>query len=119
MVTLQPSISTHKPASTLKVEELEEETHSGEGQTEMRKRDCAVRQFFSLSLCTELSVADVYMDANRQVQFCLPSRAYSMEGPARSYARQTSLTPSPSKTGDYFNLTFMSVVLLPSVHAPL
>jgi hypothetical protein len=40
LVTLQSSISTRKPASTLKVEELEEETQSGEGQ--MRERDYSV-----------------------------------------------------------------------------
>ena len=46
----------HKYASTLKVEELEEETRSGEGQTEVGERDCTVRQiFFS---CTELGVAN-------------------------------------------------------------
>ncbi|KAF8461823.1 hypothetical protein DFH94DRAFT_677586 [Russula ochroleuca] len=39
LVALQSSISKHKPGSTLKAEELEEETQSSEGQTEMGQRD--------------------------------------------------------------------------------
>ena len=42
LVTLRSSTSTHKLASTLKVEEIEEETQSGEGQTEMIERDYTV-----------------------------------------------------------------------------
>ena len=60
LVALQPSISKHKPASTLKVEELEEETQSGLSLTEVGERDYIVRQF--LYLCIEFSVADVYID---------------------------------------------------------
>jgi hypothetical protein len=44
LVTLQSSISKHKPASTPKVDELEEETRSDKGQTEVEERDCTVRQ---------------------------------------------------------------------------
>ena len=89
---LQPSISKHKPAPIPKADKLEEETRSpaGEGQTEMEEQDCTVRQFFYL--CSEFCVADVYMDTNRQVRSSRPSHSYSVEGPARLYARQTNLT---------------------------
>jgi hypothetical protein len=50
-VTLQHPIITHKPVPTLKAEELEEATQSGEDhQTEVGKRDDTVRQFFFLFL---------------------------------------------------------------------
>ncbi|KAF8471374.1 hypothetical protein DFH94DRAFT_674372 [Russula ochroleuca] len=39
LVALRSSFSTHKPASTLKVEGPEEETQSGDGQTEVGERD--------------------------------------------------------------------------------
>jgi hypothetical protein len=45
LVTLRSSIGTHRSASTLKVKELEEETHIGESQTEMRERHYTVRRF--------------------------------------------------------------------------
>ena len=45
LVTLRSSIGTHRSASIMKVKELEEETHSGGSQTEMRKRDYTVRLF--------------------------------------------------------------------------
>ena len=80
LVTLRSSIGTHRPASTLKVKELEEEAHSSESQTEMRERDYTVRRF----LFTGLGVADIHiqhMDTKRQVQSSHPSRAYSVEGP--------------------------------------
>jgi hypothetical protein len=48
LVTIHSSMSKHKPASTLNVEELEEETQSREGQTE-GERDFTVRRFFLLS----------------------------------------------------------------------
>jgi hypothetical protein len=50
LATLHSSISTHELVSTLKVEEVEEETKSGECQTEVRERDYTVRQFLFLSL---------------------------------------------------------------------
>lgn len=50
LVALRSSFSTHKPASTLKVEGPEEETQSGDGQTEVGERDYMVRQFFFFSL---------------------------------------------------------------------
>jgi hypothetical protein len=43
LVTLQSSIGTHKLAPTLKVKEVEEETQSGEGQTEKGEREYTVR----------------------------------------------------------------------------
>ena len=46
LVTLRSSIGTHRPASTLKAEELKEGSQSGESQTEMRERDYTVRRFF-------------------------------------------------------------------------
>jgi hypothetical protein len=52
LVALQTSMSTLKPASALKAEELEEETLQGIGLTEVGERDYTVRQFcffFSLS----------------------------------------------------------------------
>jgi hypothetical protein len=55
----------------------------------------------SFSICTELDVSGVYMDANRQVQSSRPSHAYSVGGPPRPYAHQINLTLSPSKTGDH------------------
>ena len=58
LVTLQSSTSTHKLASTLKVEEIEEETQSGEGQTEVGEQNDTVGQFFFF-LSIELGVADV------------------------------------------------------------
>ena len=48
LVTLRSSTGMHRPASTLKVEELEEESQSGESQTDMRERDYKVRRFFEL-----------------------------------------------------------------------
>jgi hypothetical protein len=59
------------------------------------------------------------MDTNRQVRLSHPSRTYSVEGPDRPYACQTSLTPSLSKTGDCSNSTSRSVVPLSSVHVSL
>ena len=50
LVTLHSSTSTQKPASTLMVEELEEDIQSGKGQTEVGERDVTVRQFIFLSL---------------------------------------------------------------------
>ena len=50
LVTLRSSIGTHRPASTLKVKELEEEAHSSESQTEMRERDYTVRRSSELGL---------------------------------------------------------------------
>ena len=58
LVALQSSIGTHRPTSILKVEGLEEETQSGEGQTEVGGQDDTVRQFFFF-LPIELAVADV------------------------------------------------------------
>jgi hypothetical protein len=49
------------------------------------------------------------MDTNRKVQSGHLFLTYSAEGPARQYARQTSLTPSPLKTGDYSNSISRSV----------
>ena len=43
LVTLRSSIGTHRRATILKVEELEEEGQSGESQTEVRERDYMVR----------------------------------------------------------------------------
>jgi hypothetical protein len=57
-------MSTLKPASALKAEELEEETLQGIGLTEVGERDYTVRQFCFFFL-TELCVADVGMNANR------------------------------------------------------
>jgi hypothetical protein len=48
--TLRSSISTPKLVSTLKVERLEEETQTSEGQTEVKERDYAVRQLFFLHI---------------------------------------------------------------------
>ncbi|KAH9987597.1 hypothetical protein BJV77DRAFT_774473 [Russula vinacea] len=42
LVALQSSIGTHRPTSILKVEGLEEETQSGEGQTEVGEQDDTV-----------------------------------------------------------------------------
>ena len=42
---LQSSIIKHKPTSTPKVDELEEEIRSSEGKTEVGERDYTVRQF--------------------------------------------------------------------------
>ena len=43
LVTLRSSIGTHRPASTLKLQELKEESQSGETHTEMKERDYTVR----------------------------------------------------------------------------
>ena len=51
------------------------------------------------------------MNMNRQVLSSRPPRAYSVEGPVRPCACQTSPTLSPSKPGNHFNLTFKSVSL--------
>jgi hypothetical protein len=48
LVTLRSSISPRRPASSLMVEELGEETQSGESQTGVRERDYTVRQFLFL-----------------------------------------------------------------------
>ena len=56
LVALQSSIGTHKPTSILKVEGLEEETQSGEGQTEVGEQDDTVRQFFSFCLLSSVSL---------------------------------------------------------------
>ena len=45
LATLRSPIGMHIPALTLKVEELEEESRSGENQMVMRERDYTVRQF--------------------------------------------------------------------------
>jgi hypothetical protein len=50
LVELHTDISTHKPASIPRVEELGEEARSAEGQTEVGKRDYTVRQLSFLSL---------------------------------------------------------------------
>ena len=50
LVALRSFLNTHKLASTLKVEELEEETQLGEGQIEVGERGCMVRQLFFLFL---------------------------------------------------------------------
>ena len=42
LVTIRSSIGTHRRASILKVEELEEEGQPGDRQTEMRERDYMV-----------------------------------------------------------------------------
>jgi hypothetical protein len=47
LVALHTFMSTHKPASTLKVEELEEVTQSPR-LSEVGERDYTVRQFFFL-----------------------------------------------------------------------
>jgi hypothetical protein len=70
LAALHLPMSTDKPASTLKFEEVGEEIQSGEGQTKVGEREY-----------TDLRVADMGMDANRQVRPSRPSRAYSMEGP--------------------------------------
>jgi hypothetical protein len=44
LVELRTYIGTQKPASAPSVEELEEESQSAEGQTEVGKRDYAVRE---------------------------------------------------------------------------
>ena len=44
LLALLTSISTHKPASALNVEELRGRSQSVEGQTEVGKRDNIVRQ---------------------------------------------------------------------------
>lgn len=49
LVALHTSAGTRKPVPTLEVKELEEETQSGGGQTEMGERDYTVRQFCFLS----------------------------------------------------------------------
>jgi hypothetical protein len=61
---------------------------------------------FSLQLA---NLADVCLDANRQVQSSRPSRAYSVEGPFRPCGCQASPTLSLSKTGDYSNSASRSV----------
>ena len=63
MVERRTYISTHKVASTSSVEELEEETHSAEGQTELGEKDRTVRQLLCPS--TKLDADDVRIDANR------------------------------------------------------
>lgn len=45
LATLRPSIGTRRVASTLKVEEHEEESQAGASHTEVRERDYTVRQF--------------------------------------------------------------------------
>jgi hypothetical protein len=50
LVELHTFISTHKPASTSSVEELDEEAQSAEGRIEVRKREYTVRQLFFFSL---------------------------------------------------------------------
>jgi hypothetical protein len=107
LVTLRSSINTHKLTSTMKVEELKEETLSGKGHTEIVERYYAVRQI--LFLCPGLGVVDVCMDTNRQIQLCRPSYAYSVEGPVGPFAHQTSLMPSPLKDGDHSNSISRSV----------
>jgi hypothetical protein len=101
LVELHANISIHKPASAPSVEGLEEEARSVEGQTEVGKRDCVL---FNMR-----DVADVCTDTNRQVQSSHPSRAYSVEGLVRPYARQASPTPSLSKPGDRSNSNSRSV----------
>ena len=110
LIELYTYISTNKPASTPSVEELGEGTQSAKGQTE-GKRDYTVRRLFFLSAMS-FGVADVGMDTNRQVQLSRPSRAYSVEGPVRRYACQTSLTLLLSKPGDHSNSISRSVLLL-------
>jgi hypothetical protein len=46
LVTLQASMSALKPASTSKVEELEEDTRIGIDRTEVGERNYTVRQFY-------------------------------------------------------------------------
>ena len=104
LVAIQTYISTYKPVSAPSVEGLEEEAQAGG----VVKRDHTVCQLFSL-LYPELNIADVCMETNRHVWLSRPSRAYSAEGPVRPYARQTSPTSSPSKTGDHFSWTYRSV----------
>jgi hypothetical protein len=80
LVELHTYIRTHMLASTGGAEKLEEGAQQAGGQTKVGKREHTVRQFFLL-LCTELDVADVCMDTNRQVQSIRPSLAYSVESP--------------------------------------
>ena len=56
LVTMHSSISKPKPASTLNVEELEEETQSREGQAEVGEQDYTVRQFRFLSVLSFVSL---------------------------------------------------------------
>jgi hypothetical protein len=98
LVALHTSNSTRKidPASSPKAEELEEETHPGEGQTEVGRRDYTVRQF-SFSLAPKLGDPDICMNMTKRVRSSR-SRACSMKNPVRPYARQSGLMPSPSST---------------------
>jgi hypothetical protein len=50
LAELRTYISTHKPASPEIVEELEEDTQSAEGQTELGKPDYTVRRLVFLPL---------------------------------------------------------------------
>ncbi len=57
-------MSTTKPVYTSKVEELEEETQSDEGQTEVGEQNNYPECQFAFSLYTEPCVADVDMSVN-------------------------------------------------------
>lgn len=100
LVSLCPPINTHRHASAPKVEELEEDTQTAEGPTEMGERDYTVRQL--LFLWTRLGFADVYSTGYEgrvahlahiwwEISFC---------------EHQTSMTSSPLEIGDYANATF-------------
>ena len=51
LVEIHSYISTHNPASTASVEEVEEEAQSAEGQSDVGRREDNVRKSFFLSLC--------------------------------------------------------------------
>ena len=80
LVELQTYIRTHILAPNSSAEKLEEGAQQAGGQTDVGKREHTVRHF-SFFLCTELDVANVCMDTNRQVQSIRPSHAYSVESP--------------------------------------
>jgi hypothetical protein len=60
LIELHTYITTHKPASAPRVEKLEGDAQLVKGQSEVRRRDFAVRLFSFL--CTEFDVAEVCFD---------------------------------------------------------
>jgi hypothetical protein len=101
---LLASISGHMLATAASGEEREV------GSTDVGRGTSWYADYF-ISLCTELSIADGCMVMSRSSH---PDARIQAESSAQPCARQTSRTPSPSKTGNHSNCSFPLPPPIPS-----
>lgn len=115
LLALLSSISPPKPTSAVS-EEREEGVESGEGWTEVGKRNKIMLTrtvCLLLRLCIKfgrLTLGQRVDGTHRSSQSSRPSRVYSVASSDPHYERHINATRSSSRTGGHSNSTFRFVV---------